>query len=629
MAVFSNYELWYTSAPRGLYAGSAGFSVVKATTGMPGPLRQTLESLCNYRHLYPPNDARAKDNPHGVSCLSVSSAGQRWMVLSRMCDAGLDHTQRTNFFAHHLAIAAHAATTVDPCWLAFQSGLLAEAWDYRTEEIPAARVIPAGSEPLRPCSSWQAMCGDAGWAGRAAQALAENANVTLVFEPGQHVAQLVREVYGLLPLSTRSRIGFSTYFCGLPPGVDCRLRCVLKGSAETRAPRAGGELLLDVSQSLGAAPDSPWAEVARTGRQAVSPSPRRVPGGEPLPLAPVPDDEVEYPLAGTAPTQQPTARPAALAPGRPRALPSARPASPASAQATEYAPPEPVNWATWLIAGALGGVLLGAGGMTPFYLSQRSQLREEERSHELSKVSLAAVTEAKRKLDADLAQANAQTADRDKALADVRMKKEDAEKRFERVATSETEQSRELNKAKAELERLSKQRDADVEALEQERNQLRDGNKAKDETIASLNGENDKLKLELKEARKAASQPINIPVPILHSPGNIDRTDLKPTTNSLPREIKLQGEPEDVSIEKSEENKRPVWILKARQDNDWIPVGTIRIDTRKMDKNEYVIFFNWKKRAEEFPSLDERLAKSSVLKVTLENEKSVEIPLRK
>ncbi|MGE0609773.1 MAG: hypothetical protein AB7O62_21970 [Pirellulales bacterium] len=268
MATNGNHELWYTSAPRGLYPGSSGYCVVKATANMPLALRKTLESLTSYRHLFSPNDPRAKDNPVGVSCLSVSSGGRRWLVLSRICDAGLDHTMRSNFFAHHLAIDADAARSLDPAWLAFQPGLLADAWDFRTEELAACRNLPQGQELLKPCSAWQAMCGDSGWAGKVAQALRDNERVTLLYEPGQPLGHLVREVFSLLPLEARGRIGFSTYFCGLPPETDCRLRCVVKGSAESRVPPSGAGLVLDLSRPLGPAPDSPLAAAARGGQLA-------------------------------------------------------------------------------------------------------------------------------------------------------------------------------------------------------------------------------------------------------------------------------------------------------------------------------------------------------------------------
>ena len=52
-------ELFYTSAPRGLIAGTQGFCTVAATKGMSSALMEKLEALTGYKPLFPPNDPKA------------------------------------------------------------------------------------------------------------------------------------------------------------------------------------------------------------------------------------------------------------------------------------------------------------------------------------------------------------------------------------------------------------------------------------------------------------------------------------------------------------------------------------------------------------------------------------------
>ena len=89
---------------RGLKPGSHGFCTVVSTQGIPASLAQRLEALSGYRHVFPPQDPNSRLNPVLFSHLIVSLSGRRCDVLSRVCDAGLDHTQRTNKFAHHVVL---------------------------------------------------------------------------------------------------------------------------------------------------------------------------------------------------------------------------------------------------------------------------------------------------------------------------------------------------------------------------------------------------------------------------------------------------------------------------------------------------------------------------------------------
>ena len=91
-----SHELFYTSAPRGLQPGSRGFCTVAMTQGLSGLLLEKLEQLSGYRALFPPHDAKAALNPVAHAHLRLTVGGRSVRVLSRVCAAGLDYTQRTN-----------------------------------------------------------------------------------------------------------------------------------------------------------------------------------------------------------------------------------------------------------------------------------------------------------------------------------------------------------------------------------------------------------------------------------------------------------------------------------------------------------------------------------------------------
>jgi hypothetical protein len=153
------WELIYTSAPRGLLPGRSGFSTVKMTQGMPLQLREALEGASSYRHLYPPNDPRAKRNPVCHSLVEIALSGKRWLVLSRIADAGVDHTHRSNFFAHHIAFTPEESRAYDPLRLLTTPGVLQTAWDGRVEELPVSQGIPQGGLPESAPILWSSKAG--------------------------------------------------------------------------------------------------------------------------------------------------------------------------------------------------------------------------------------------------------------------------------------------------------------------------------------------------------------------------------------------------------------------------------------------------------------------------------------
>ena len=98
------HQIIYTSVPRGLAPGSKGYCTVVASNGMAPALQRQLESLSQYTHIYPPNTANDALNPTNFQYAKVSFGGKQLCVLSRVSDAGLDYSRRSNLLAHHIAL---------------------------------------------------------------------------------------------------------------------------------------------------------------------------------------------------------------------------------------------------------------------------------------------------------------------------------------------------------------------------------------------------------------------------------------------------------------------------------------------------------------------------------------------
>ena len=278
-------ELFSTSVPSGLEPGRSGFCTVAMTRTLSRPLVEALEALSSYRPVFLPTDPRADENPVTVSYLRVSVAGRNYYVVSRICFAGLDYTNRSNRFAHHVVLdVSDPRPPGGPAWLAARPGFLETKFDGQIQYRPAGRAIPAAAPPSAACPTWQKLTGDAGWAGVLAEALANPTarSFFLVYDLGTPVLALIQEAIGLLPPERRWEATFTTYFTGLPAGVVCTVRGVLRGSAE--AASAQGAASLDLGKLAGKTPPvNEWTQAARAGKAIAS---RQVHVNAPMPMKP-------------------------------------------------------------------------------------------------------------------------------------------------------------------------------------------------------------------------------------------------------------------------------------------------------------------------------------------------------
>lgn len=215
---------------------------------MPLQLREVLESLSSYHHQYPPNHPRSASNRVNHMHLQASIAGERWHILSRIQDAGLDHTRRSNFFAHHIALSGSPPAASSPAWLLRRSGVLKSSWDGTIAELSRCSAIPIETEGPRTCEAWVAATGESGWAAIVAnRASTSREPIYIIFGEEHDVLALIEEVSAQLPHGDRWKLTFSTYCVALPHNVECSLRCVLKGSAEEVAARSGRGFVIDLA----------------------------------------------------------------------------------------------------------------------------------------------------------------------------------------------------------------------------------------------------------------------------------------------------------------------------------------------------------------------------------------------
>lgn len=261
-------ELLYTSAPKGLKPGSRGFCTVVTTQGMSAPMAASLESLSAYRHVYPPGDPNAAQNPVVWSHVKMPAAGKTWHVLSRIADYGLDYSDRTNKLAHHVVLDPRELPEGGPAWLLAQPEFMLTQWDGQTRVLANGRPARPGAWGPEDCTNWQILTGDAGWGGVLAESFLANPDrpVFVVGEPGMDMLTLFVEAIALLPASRRWEVTFSTYFTNLPPTAVCNWRCVLADSPEAQQSRRFVQALrIDLCSSMPRANGGDLVALARSG----------------------------------------------------------------------------------------------------------------------------------------------------------------------------------------------------------------------------------------------------------------------------------------------------------------------------------------------------------------------------
>jgi hypothetical protein len=154
-------QLIYTSAQRGLVAGRSGHCTVARSAAMREALMLQLEKLSYYQHL----SLSGGQERQIYSSRVLDIRGSRFHVLSRIQDAGLDFTNRTNFLAHHLVFNPEEIRQLasPPVILRSWSGWI-KTWDQEPQMLEnedwsgLANISDVLSVPA---TTWRQVTGDA------------------------------------------------------------------------------------------------------------------------------------------------------------------------------------------------------------------------------------------------------------------------------------------------------------------------------------------------------------------------------------------------------------------------------------------------------------------------------------
>jgi hypothetical protein len=153
-------QLIYTSAPRGVVAGRSGHCTVARSAAMREALMLQLEKLSYYQHL---SLSGGRERPI-YCCRLLDLRGSRYHVLTRIQDAGLDFTGRTNFLAHHLIFSPEEVRQFasPPAILRHWRGWLT-SWNKDPELFENENWSPlaAVARATAPAIQWQQITGDA------------------------------------------------------------------------------------------------------------------------------------------------------------------------------------------------------------------------------------------------------------------------------------------------------------------------------------------------------------------------------------------------------------------------------------------------------------------------------------
>lgn len=160
------WQLIYTSALRTLVPGQSGYGTVARSADLREALVQRLEQFSYYQHSAAAPSQTTPPSPVVCAYRALDFRGSRYHVLTRIQDAGLDFTNRTNHLAHHLVFEPAELASLPP-----PAVILARwnGWRRRWEESPRfledadwgdLRTMPR-SVPL-PAAGWQRVTGDAG-----------------------------------------------------------------------------------------------------------------------------------------------------------------------------------------------------------------------------------------------------------------------------------------------------------------------------------------------------------------------------------------------------------------------------------------------------------------------------------
>lgn len=299
------HQIIATSVPRGL-DGVSGYQTVLKSSGIPPRVFDRLKARSGYSHPYSHGDSR---NPVIYVHRIEELGGSRWHVLGCIRDAGSDHTGRSNFLAHMLAIDAAEARGKPggPAAAAMARGCFLETWSRPPDPAAPSKTLVAADRPTQPgdANAWTAAGLDPGLAGDLAAAAMAGQKVVLVARPDDDVLALFADSLRLVEPSKRWGVTFNT--CAIED-FDGVWRAIRADLGDARDLRDGKASLIDLTKNPRGS-TNPYAQFAR-GESTTLPWQKPIASVRP---------EQEIPESSNKATPQ-TAQPSA-ARGDPRKVP--------------------------------------------------------------------------------------------------------------------------------------------------------------------------------------------------------------------------------------------------------------------------------------------------------------------
>ena len=264
------YELFYTSAPKGLRPQTSGICTVGMTRGFPAPFISRVEALSGYR---PPFEgAPLADCPTAYSHWIIEAAGVTRHILAAVRATKPDHTLRSNKLAHYLLLRQGEQPKIGPAWLLSQPSVMSSEWFGEPREFEVEKTLPENkaTDCVR-CDAWEKLTGDAGWAGVIANAAMLNSKTpcSIVYPKGTQVLELVHEALLLIPQEWRWRVTFTTYFMEPFAGLRCAWRFCMDGTPAASAARQSPGLTIDLCTRAKCTRSGQFIDAARTGKNPV------------------------------------------------------------------------------------------------------------------------------------------------------------------------------------------------------------------------------------------------------------------------------------------------------------------------------------------------------------------------
>lgn len=240
-----SWELYYTSAKRGLRPHSSGFCTVARTDGMPAAVIERLESLSSYQPVYPGGSELANRNPVAWSHWRIPVGSRQRSVLSRVAFVASDYTGRPGKFAHHVLLEPGEQEPDGPAAMMLHHGLLKEKW-VGESRLLEARPLARGSAADTPSAS-----GNRRLSTQLAESFREDPErpIYVLYEVGTDMLPVLNGAIAAISTALRWQVTFSTYFTELPAGLSCAWRCVVSGTPAALAARSAKGLLLTLAGS--------------------------------------------------------------------------------------------------------------------------------------------------------------------------------------------------------------------------------------------------------------------------------------------------------------------------------------------------------------------------------------------